>query len=139
MWRDRILEAKREKDVRTKTIAAFVRMSEKTVARILSGETQAPYVDTVIALGASVGLTPEEIFAETGVVVGDQDHAFLEAEVERLRTELTSKTQEVEQLKSQISALQVEKEMLTMQLEHQKELNKHKDEIILLQRSKMNL
>ena len=139
MWRERILEAKQTKGIRTRTMAEFVRMPEATVSRILSGKTQAPYVDTVIALGASVGLTPEEIFSETGVVVGDQDHAFLEAEVERLRTELAAKTQEMEQLKAQVSALQVENEMLTVKLDHQKELNKHKDEIILLQRSKMNL
>ena len=139
MWRDRILQAKKEKNIRTKAIAAYVQMSEKTVARILSGETQTPYVGTVIALGASVGLTPEEIFAETGVVVGDKDHAFLEAEVERLKAELTSKIQETEQLKSQVSALQVENNMLSTQLEHKAVVEKKNEEIIRLLKAQMNL
>lgn len=139
MWRDRILEAKKEKDIRTKTMAEFVRMPEKTVSRILSGKTQAPYVDTVIALGASVGLTPEEVFAEAGVVVGDQDHAVLQVEVERLSNELASLRADAEKLKSQVSALTVENELLRMKLEHKEELIKHKDDIILLLRSKVTL
>ena len=138
MWRDRILEAKKEKDIRTKSIAEFVRMPEKTVSRILSGKTQAPYVDTVIALGAAVGLTPEEIFSEAGVVVGNQDHAVLQAEVERLNTELATLIASTEKLKSQVSALTVENELLQMKLEHKDELVKHKDEIILLLRAKLN-
>ena len=137
MWRDRILEAKKEKDIRTKTMAEFVRMPEKTVSRILSGKTQAPYVDTVIALAQSVGLSPVEVFSETGVVVGDQDLAVLQAEVERLTTERASMIQEMEQLKSQVSALTVENDLLRMKLEHKEELIKTKDEIILLLRSRI--
>lgn len=139
MWRDRILEAKKEKGISTKAMAEFVRMPEKTVSRILSGKTQAPYVDTVIALGASVGLTPEEVFAETGVVVGDQDHAVLQTEVERLTGELASLLAETEKLKSHVSALTVENDLLRMKLEHKEELIKNKDEIILLLRSKVTL
>ena len=138
MWRDRILEAKKEKGIKTKTMADFVRMPEKTVSRILSGKTQAPYVDTVIALGAAVGLTPEEIFSEAGVVVGNQDHAVLQAEVERLTTELAALLADAEKLKSQVSALTVTNDLLQMKLDHQEELVKHKDEIILLLRSKLN-
>ena len=139
MWRDRILEAKKEKDIRTKTIAEFVRMPEKTVSRILSGKTQAPYVDTVIALGTAVGLSPEEVFSETGVVVGDQDLAVLQVEVERLTTELAALRADAEKLKSQVSALTVENELLRMKLEHKEELVKHKDEIIVLLKSRMSL
>ena len=122
MWRDRILEAKKEKDIRTKTMAEFVRMPEKTVSRILSGKTQSPYVDTVIALGASVGLTPEDIFSEAGVIVGDQDLAVLQAEAERLTGELATLRNEAEKLKSHVSALTVENDLLRMKLDHKEEL-----------------
>lgn len=132
------MEAKKEKGIRTKTIADFVQMPEKTVSRILSGKTQAPYVDTVIALGASVGLTPKEIFSETGLVVGDQDLAVMQVEVERLKEEIATLMADAENLKSQISALTVEKDLLRIKLEHNEELVKHKDEIIFLLRSKVN-
>lgn len=89
-------------------------------------------------LGASVGLSPREVFFETGLVVDDQDLAVLQAEVERLTNEIAELNTDAEKLKSQISALTVEKDMLRLQLEHKEELIKHKDEIIVLLRAKVN-
>ena len=134
MWRDRILEAKKERGVRTKDMAEFALMTEKSVARILSGDTQNPYVDNVIILGAAVGLTPSEIFSETGVVVGGQDLATMQAEVDRLTAELQAVTSEAAALRSEVSALSTEKDLLRMRLEHKEELVRHKDEIIALLR-----
>lgn len=89
MWRDRILQAKREKGITTKYMADYAQMSEKTVARMLSGVNakKGPYIDNVIMLGAAVGLTPREIFSETGLIVGDESLARLQAEVDQLRAE----------------------------------------------------
>ena len=138
MWRDRILEAKAAKNITTKSMAEYAGLTEKTVKRILTDKTQAPYVDNVIILGASVGLSPREIFSETGVIVGDQDIAVLQADVERLTNELLTLTADAEGLKSQISALTVENDLLRLKLEHKEELVKNKDEIILLLREKLN-
>lgn len=132
MWRDRILNAQKEKGISTKSMAEYAEMSEKSVIRILNGKTQTPYVGNVISLGASVGLSPQEIFEETGVVVGNQDVAILQAEVDRLTSELNSLNTDAAQMKSQISALTVENELLKMKLEHKEELIKHKDDIIAL-------
>lgn len=134
MWRDRILEAKRAKGVKTKYMADFALMTEKSVNRILSGETQNPYVDNVIVLGAAVGLTPSEIFDETGLVVGGQDLATMQAEVDRLTAELGALTSEVAALKSETTALATENDLLRIKLESKEELIKHKDEIIALLR-----
>lgn len=136
MWRDRILNAQKEKGITTKSMAEYAGMSEKSVLRILNGKTQTPYVGNVISLGAAVGLSPQEIFEETGVVVGNQDVAILQAEVDRLKSELSSLNTDVEQMKSQISALTVEKDLLKLKLEHKEELIKHKDDIIALLRAK---
>lgn len=130
MWLDRILEAKKEKGITTKSIADYARMPEKTVARILSGKTQAPYVDTVIVLGAAVGLTPREIFSETGLVVGDQDCPGLQEEVARLTEEVTRLTkenaaqaQEILALRAEVSNITAENKLLALEL-------KYKDEIL---------
>jgi transcriptional regulator with XRE-family HTH domain len=136
MWLDRILESKKEKGITTKSMAEYVHMSERTIARILSGKTQAPYIDTVIALGASVGLSPKEIFYETGVVVGDQQLAILQAEVDRLTNELATHITDAENLKSKISALTVENDLLRLKLEHKEEIIRHKDDIISLMKAK---
>lgn len=138
MWRDRILEAKTVKNISTKSMAEYAGLTEKTVKRILTDKTQTPYVDNVIILGASVGLSPREIFSETGVIVGDQDVAILQAEVERLTNEVTSLNSDIEDLKANISALTVENDLLHLKLEHKEELVKNKDEIILLLREKLN-
>lgn len=137
MWRDRILEAKTVKNISTKSMAEYAGLTEKTVKRILTDTTQAPYVDNVIVLGASVGLSPREIFSETGLIVGDQDAAVLQAEVDRLTNELLALTADAEGLKSQISALTVENDLLRLKLEHKEELVKNKDEIILLLRANL--
>lgn len=123
MWLDRILEAKKEKGITTKSIADSARLPEKTVARILSGKTQAPYVDTVIVLGAAVGLTPREIFSETGLVVGDQDRPGLQEEVTRLTEENAAQAQEILALRAEVSNITAENKLLALEL-------KYKDEIL---------
>lgn len=134
MWRDRILEAKRAKNITTKSMADFTGMTEKTISRMLNGETKDPYVGNVIMLGASVGLSPMEIFSETGLVVGSQDLATAQAEVDRLTAELADRDAEVSRLKSEVATLTVENELLQLKIGHKDELIKHKDEIIHLMR-----
>lgn len=110
MWRDRILQAKKEKSITTKYMADYAQMSEKTVARMLSGVTakKGPYIDNVIMLGASVGLTPREIFSETGLVVGDENLAALQAEVDQLRTERDTLAEENIVLRRKVDCLKDE-------------------------------
>ena len=136
MWRDRILAAQKEKGVSNKFMAEYARMSEKTVTRILNGKTQTPYVGNVIELGASVGLTPQEIFSETGVVVGDQGLAALQAEVERLTAELDELKADNARLVAREKELTAENDMLRFRLEHKEEILKHKEDIISLLRAK---
>lgn len=138
MWRDRILEAKKAKGATTKSMAAYANMTERSVSRILSGESMDPYVSNVIVLGASVGLSPLEIFAETGLVVGNQDLTALQAEVDRLSEELEALLVEVTQLRGEVASLSAERDLLRLKLEHKDELVKHKDAIIdLLRQSRI--
>ena len=115
MWRDRILAAKKEKGISTKSMAEYAQMTEKTVARILSGETQTPYVGNVITLGASVGLSPQEIFSETGLVVGGQDLATAQAEIIAAQAEIA-------RLNDAIAALTTENALLQKELKHKEEI-----------------
>lgn len=134
MWRDRILTAQKEKGVSIKFMADFARLSEKSVTRILNGKTQTPYVGNVIELGASVGLSPQELFSETGLVVGDCDLAFLKAEVDRLTSELGACAAEAASLRGTVTTLTAENDLLRLKLDHKDELIKHKDEILRLLR-----
>ena len=137
MWRDRILEAKKEKGISTKHIAEYSHLSEKTVTRMLTDKTSAPYIDNVITVGASVGLNPRELFDETGLVVGEQNLAVMQAELERLKGELAELKENAEGYKRKVSELTVENDLIRLKLEHKEELVKHKDDIILLLRAKL--
>lgn len=132
MWRDRILEAKKEKGITTKSMADYAHMPEKTVARILTGKTQAPYVDTVITLGASVGLSSREIFSEAGVVVGDQDLMAMQTEAARLAAEVAQAQADVAMLKAEVATLTAENDLLRLKLDHKDEVINLQKEIIAL-------
>ena len=70
MWRDKINEAKKAKNIRTKAISDITHIHEKAISRMLSGEAKNPCVDDVLAVGAAVGLTAIDLFFETETVLG---------------------------------------------------------------------
>ena len=105
MWRDRILEAQKEKGVSIRFIAEYTQLSEKTVRRMLTDPENVPYVDNVIVVGASVGLSPRDLFSETGLVVGDQGLSELQAEVDKLKAERDALVAENAVLKDKVESL----------------------------------
>lgn len=72
---------------------------------------------------------PTEVFGETGLVVGHQDTATLEAEVARLTAELDA-------LRAEMSALSTENELLRTRELYHLEVLRLKDEIIELYRQR---
>lgn len=107
MWREKIIEAKKAQSISTKTMSERTggHLPERTITRILSGETEFPRVDTILELGESVGLSAQEIFAETTLVVGDISLAALQTEVEMLKSERDSALAENAVLKDKIDTL----------------------------------
>ena len=105
MWRDRILEAQKEKGVSIRFMAEYTQLSEKTVRRMLTDPENVPYVDNVIVVGASVGLSPRDLFSETGLVVGDQGLSELQAEVDKLKAERDALAAENTILKDKVETL----------------------------------
>lgn len=121
MWRDKIIEQKKLKNISTKTIAEKARLSEKTVTRILKGETMFPSVDAVVDIGAAVGLSERDLFSESNLVVGNDD-------LVRLQTELA-------QLMDKCVRLEDENDRLRTKLAHKEEILAHKEKIISLYES----
>ena len=107
MWREKIIEAKKAQGISTKTMSERTggHLPERTITRILSGETEFPRVDTILELGASVGLSAQEIFAETTLVVGYISLAALQTEVEMLKAERDKALAENAVLKDKIDTL----------------------------------
>lgn len=125
MWRERIIEAKKALGVSTKFMSErTMHIPERTIIRLLNGETDNPYVDTVLEVGASVGLSPQEIFSETNLVLGDKDLATLQADLDLVKAERDLLATENSMLNDKVVNLGAEIELLKMKLDHQDEIIK---------------
>ena len=123
MWRERIIEAKKAQGISSKTMSErTMHIPERTIIRLLNGETNNPYVDTVLEVGASVGLTPQEIFSETNLILGDKDLATLQSDLEIAKAENDILATENARLNDKIAMLNSELETLKLKLEHKEEI-----------------
>lgn len=123
MWRERIIEAKQKLGVSTKTMSdRTMHIPERTIIRLLNGETDNPYVDTVLEVGASVGLTPQEIFSETNLVLGDKDLSTLQSELEIVKAERDLLVTQNSILNDKVVNLEKELELQKKDLAHKEEL-----------------
>lgn len=129
MWREKIIEAKKAKNITTKMMSEKVRLPEQTITRILSGKTETPRIDSVLDLGASVGLSPAELFAETTSVLGDKNLITLQEELDQanaaltaLQSEFALLSEETTDLKLKNVSLNAEIDLLRLKLEHAEEI-----------------
>lgn len=117
MWIDRVKEAKKSLHLSSREISIKTegKLSERDVIRLINGEYKKPFVDDVIAIGAALSLSPEQLFHETSVVVETKSAAVESDEIKADNESLSAK---VKNLEREISYL--------------KELIVHKDKIIRL-------
>lgn len=123
MWLDKIIEAKEAKGITTKQMAEKIKtLPEETIRRILSGKTKTPRIDTVLDLGASVGLSSHEIFEESTAYVGGESFKALQAEFDTLKNEQESIIAENKSLKEEVTSLSHENDILKIKLELKEEI-----------------
>lgn len=122
MWLDNLKELKKMTGMSTKQIADKTNLPERTVARIFSGDTDNPYVDTLRRIVAILGGSLDDLFAESKIVVGSQDLLTLQSEVDRLTAENGLITAENVILKDKVVTLNAEIDLLRMKLEHKEEI-----------------
>lgn len=128
-WRINLKELRNKVGMSNKQIADKENLSEKSVARVFSGEAKSPGVDLVRRIIHALGGTWSEIFAESGAVIGGQDLATLQAEVTRLTEEVDRLTQnlnianlELAAQKGKVTALENENKILCLKLEYEEKL-----------------
>ena len=122
MWRERIIEAKTTQGISTKTMAERMNTTEKTVKRLLDEKSKSPYITTVLDAGASVGLSPQELFAESGLYVGTETLAEMQEELKVVTEELKLYQVDCSILEERIDTLTAENDKLRKELEHKEEL-----------------
>ena len=148
MWKDRIIQEKERLRMSTKTMSEHTNghLPERTISRILAGETENPRIDTIIELGEAVGLTPKELFADTDVVVATESLVATSetlAQTTEALTEVKNVLEEVKettylteaeknQTASEISDLKDKIAELTKEVELLRAQIKQKDNILKL-------
>ena len=119
---DTLKELKKEKQMSAKQIAEKANMSERTVSRIFSGDTDAPYVDTLQRIAAALDASLDDILGDSKAVVGTKNLATLQEEVDRLTAENEMLTAKNTVLESKVTSLSSEIDMLRLKLEHKEEI-----------------
>ena len=125
MWIENLKELKKKTGMSSKQIAEKTSLPERTVARIFSGDTDNPYVDTLHRIVTVLGGSLDDILADTKVVLGEENLVVLQENVDVVTAERDLITAENAILKDKVATLTAENDMLKMQL-------KHKEEIIAL-------
>jgi transcriptional regulator with XRE-family HTH domain len=85
MWRDRLLEIKKEKGITTKQWSEASGVSVDTINRVMNSKkvkTDAPRIDTIEDLCAGLGVELWEVF-----YLGDKSLVSLQAEINSLKAE----------------------------------------------------
>lgn len=129
-WLKNVIDLKNMKQMPAKQIAEMENLAEKSVTNVFSGKSKNPGVDLIRRIIHALGGSWREIFGESDAVIGGQDLATLQSEVDKL-------VQEKEVLKSALSiaeidlavergkvtALESEIKLLNLKLEYEEKLN----------------
>lgn len=113
MWRDRLIEIKKEKNITTKMWSEASGLPVDTINRIINSrkeKKESPRIDTIEDLCAGLGVEVWEIF-----YLGDRSLVSLQAEINTLKTERDALVAEnalakdkIETLKDKIDSLKDE-------------------------------
>ena len=122
MWLDILKSLKKEKGLSVKQIAERTNLPERTVNRIFSGDTDNPYMTTLIPIVNVLGGSLDDIFADTKVVVATETIVELQENVEAVSIEKDLLLAENKILQDKVCNLERELELTKMKLMHKEEL-----------------
>jgi transcriptional regulator with XRE-family HTH domain len=122
MWLDNLKELKKSKGLTAKQIAELSHLPERTVNRILSGDTDNPYVDTLHRIVTALDGNLNDIFADTKVVVATESLVEVKENAGVVEAERDLISAERDRILLENERLKTENEMLKMQLKHKEEL-----------------
>lgn len=128
-WLINLIELKNRSGKTTKEIAEEENLAEKSVSNVFLGTVKNPGVDLVRKIIHSLGGHWNEIFDESGAVIGGEDLVSLQAEIDRLTGEnaLLASRLDIANIdltvqKEKVCALEYENKILTIRLEYEQKL-----------------
>jgi transcriptional regulator with XRE-family HTH domain len=128
-WLINLIELKNRTEISIKQIAEMENLSEKSVSNVFLGKSKNPGVDLIRRIIHALGGSWREIFGESDAVIGSQDLATLQSEVDRLTEEnallvssLNLANLDLTAQKDKVSALENENKILLLKLEYEEKL-----------------
>lgn len=128
-WLTNLKELKARTGMSPRQIAEKENLSEKSVARVFSGDVKNPGVDLIRRIIHALGGTWGEIFGESGAVIGGQDLVTLQTQVDRLTEENGLLTDRLNianlnntVLENKVTALESEVKILNLRLEYEERI-----------------
>lgn len=125
MWLDNLKELKKRTGMTAKAIAKQANLPDATVENVLAGTVKNPRIDTIRQIVTALGGSLDEVFAESGAVIGDTKLAKLQEERDALIIEISKERAENVKLHTEVQLLQ-------LKLDHKDEIISHKEQIIAL-------
>ena len=122
MWLENLKELKKRTGMSIKQIGDKANLPEKTVNRILAGDTDHPRIDTLVLIVEAMGGKMNEIFADTNVVVATESLVEIKETADVVEAEKIVIESENDMLKAKVTALTMENELLKKELQHKEEL-----------------
>ena len=132
MWLDNLKELKKKTGMSPKQIADKTNLPERTVNRILSGETDNPYVDTLHRIVTVLGGSLDDILADTKVVVATEKLVEVKETLAEVEGNANVIGAERDLIKIENERLKVENANMTTELKLLKMELQHKDELLAL-------
>ena len=122
MWLKNLQELKKRSGMTVKQIAEVTKLPERTVNRILTGETDHPRIDTLYIIVTALGGNLNDIFAATNVVVATETLVEVKENAEVIEAEKDLAVAELEMLRAKTAAQETEIALLKEKLQHKEEL-----------------
>ena len=122
MWLDNLKELKKASGMSTKQIADKANLPERTVSRIITGETDHPRIDTLGLIVDALGITLKDVFADTNVIVATEKLVEIKEAAEVVEAERNVIAVENDMLKTKLTTLTTELELVKKELAHKEEL-----------------
>lgn len=129
-WLINLIDLKNKAELTVKQISETENLAEKSVSNVFCGKSKNPGVDLIRRIIHALGGSWRDIFGESDAVIGSQDLATLQVEVDRLAQEnellasaLNLRDLDLSVEKNKVAALEGEIKLLRLTLEYEQKLN----------------
>lgn len=122
LWRNALKEYRHKVDMTYKDIADKENLSEKSVARVFTGEAKNPGVDIVRRIIHAMGASWRDIFGESSAVITTEDVEVIKQDNQRLAQENNALIAENLVLTNKVKELESDKMVLSIKLEYEQKI-----------------